>query len=146
MQRSLTPAAARRAVENAVSAVVEQLAAGNARNPGGMLVDALRRGYTANAAKRSTRQNTHSESQSAANLEAPQPVQPSTPPTPVPQPPNSVEISLAIDLALRDGDRPFALGKLQRLWLEGWHDLVAELCKLRREWGFTVGDRGPIEA
>jgi hypothetical protein len=40
------PAAAARTVENALSAVAEQVSQGNVRNPGGLLVTALRQGYT----------------------------------------------------------------------------------------------------
>jgi hypothetical protein len=133
VQQSFTPAAARRAVENAVSAVVEQITAGNVRNPGGMLVDALRKGYTANSAKQTAKQKAQQGVQSAP------PIAPASPS------PNEVEISLAIDIALKNGDRTFALGKLQQLWAEGWHDLVRDLCQIRREWGFRIGDRGPVE-
>lgn len=109
-------------VSAALEAVKEQINVGNAANPGGLLVKAIRGGYTPN-----------------------QPPQKSSSSRPT-SPPNQVEVSQAIDLALMHHDRAFAIGKLQRLWLEGWQDLVKELCHLRRDWGFRVGEQGPVES
>jgi hypothetical protein len=111
--------AATRAVENAISAFQEQQAQGTIRNPGGFLNSALRRGFTANQAKKTARS---------------QPVKPT--------PPDLTLVAIAIDQALRVGDLTFALAKLQTLWAEGWHEELRELCYLRKDWGFRITDSG----
>ncbi|NJO74193.1 MAG: hypothetical protein HC833_10820 [Leptolyngbyaceae cyanobacterium RM1_406_9] len=55
LEQQLDPADAKRAVENAVSALQEQQAQGTVRNPGGFLVAALRGNFTANESKRNAR-------------------------------------------------------------------------------------------
>ncbi|HEY9646851.1 MAG TPA: hypothetical protein V6C88_10795 [Chroococcidiopsis sp.] len=126
LQGQLSAAAARRAVENALSAFKEQQQLGNVRNPGGMLVAALRRGYTANTAKQQARQ-------------------PSPDNKPL-SPPDLVRVAMAIEQALRRGDRPFALAKLQGLWQDGWPDATRELCHvLHPDWGFVVSSSGGVK-
>ncbi|NJP11414.1 MAG: hypothetical protein HC866_19630 [Leptolyngbyaceae cyanobacterium RU_5_1] len=117
-------AAARRTVENSISAVIEQRNKGNCRNPGGMLIAGLRRGFTANAAKRKARERQE----------------------PKPEPPNIAQISIAIDHALLNDDRPFALWKLQELWSAGWHDQLEELLLLRKDWQFRLTTQGVQDA
>jgi hypothetical protein len=113
-------------VRNAISAIEEQKEQNKVRNPGGLLMRALRSGFTANEEKRRSRQN------QAVSEVAPQP-----------QKPDIERISHAIDTAMLQGDRPFILGRLQQLWAEGWQDITEELCKLRRDWGVVIGEVGP---
>lgn len=115
-------AAAAQVVENAVSAVVEQLQLGNVRNPGGMLVAGLRRSFTANEAKRQARGQ-----------------QPKDPP------PNLTQLAIAIDQAVHRGDRNWALGRLRELWHD-WPDEIEELMIMRkRDWRFRIDANGPRE-
>ncbi|HEY9877924.1 MAG TPA: hypothetical protein V6D29_05675 [Leptolyngbyaceae cyanobacterium] len=112
-------AAARQAVENALSALTEQQKRGRVRNPGGFLIAALRGSYTANQAKRQAK-GRHA-----------------------PQPPDEYQIVAAINGAIATGDRTFALAKLQALWAEGWHDEVEEWCIVwKRHWGFCITAEG----
>jgi predicted ArsR family transcriptional regulator len=113
LESQLGSAAAARLVENAIAALQEQQKLGRLRNPEGFLVTALRRSFTPND-KRSRKED----------------------------PPSLNQISLAIDRALWQGDRHFALERLQGLWAEGWHDLVEELLQLRRDWGFQITMNG----
>jgi hypothetical protein len=124
-QNSESPAATCRAVENALSALQEQRRLGKVKNPGGFFVAALRRGFTANAAKRQHR-NTPLLS----------------PPPPSSLPPDLMSVELAIDQALLQGDRAWVFAKLQQLWLEGWHDQVEWLLSNRRDWAFAVTKQG----
>lgn len=111
-------------LRNAVSSLQEQREQGMVRNPGGFIVAALRRNFTANQAKIKAR--VHREQ---------------------PQPPDLTQISLAVDIALtQHSDRGFALSKLQQLWSEGWHDQVEELLMLRRDWGFSLTQGGVSDA
>jgi hypothetical protein len=114
------PAAAAVRVRNALSAVKEQQELGNCRNPGGMLVAALRKGFTANELKGGKD------------------------PIPTPTPPNLNLIAIAIDRAMLMGDRAFGLTRLQDLWAEGWRQEIEDLCRLRRDWGFQVTANGVI--
>lgn len=125
------PGAARRLVENAVSAVEEQRRKGVVRNPGGLFVAALRGGYTANGAKRKARaKSTHPEA-------PPPPARPEQR-----QPPDLQSIELSIDQALLQGDRAYALARLQAIWDDGWHDQLEELLILRKTWRFIVTEEG----
>jgi hypothetical protein len=113
------PAAARQAVENALSALQEQQRRRKIRNPGGFLRAALQRGFTANQAKREARIQRQK------------------------QPPDLVQVSVAIDQALANGDRDFALAKLQALWHEGWHEEMKELVAFfRTDWPFVITEEG----
>lgn len=107
-------------VRNALSAIAEQQSVGKVRNPGGMLVAALREGYTSNEAKLKKRA--------------------------VPQPPDLHAVESAIDQALLSGDRPFGFAKLQQLFDEGWFEQTQELCQVRRDWGFKVSRQGVSDA
>lgn len=115
------PAAAAQSVENALSAVTEQVSRGGVKNPGGLLIAALRQGYTSNQAKQQVKERKARRAQ---------------------PPPDLHTVEFAIDQAMLQGDHPFAFGKLQQLWAEGWHDQVRELCHLRHEWGFSVTAEG----
>jgi len=133
------PAAARRQIENAISAVEEQQRRGTVRNPGGLFVAALRGSYTANEAKREARaKSTHPEAHAKSHPEAPPP--PSRPTQP--QPPDLQSVELAIDQALLQGDRAYALARLQAIWEDGWHDQLEELLILRKTWRFIVTEEG----
>jgi hypothetical protein len=112
IESQLGSAAAARLVENAIAAFQEQRKLGRLRNPEGFLVAALRRSFTPND-KRSRKEA-----------------------------PSLNQISLAIDRALWQGDRHFALDRLRSLWAEGWHDLVEELLLLRKDWGFQITMNG----
>lgn len=118
------PAAAQ-SVENALSAVTEQVSRGGVKNPGGLLIAALRQGYTSNQAKQQAKERKEHR---------------------VHPPPDLHTVEFAIDQAMLQGDRPFAFGKLQQLWAEGWHEQVRELCQLRHEWGFKVSAEGVRDA
>lgn len=113
-------AAAARLVENALSALEEQRDRGKVRNPGGFLRAALQRGFTSNEAKRKAR---------------------GKPPARPPEPPNSLKLAQTIDAALWNGDRAYALERLNAEWQAGWHDQVEELVTaLRPDWGFQIVD------
>jgi hypothetical protein len=109
-------AATRQMVENSISSLKEQQKRGKVRNPGGFIVAALRRGFTSNEAKRDARER--------------------------PQVPDLVSVEYAIDQALVRGDRAWALGKLQGLWSEGWHDQVEWLLQNRTDWLFEATAEG----
>ncbi|NJR63349.1 MAG: hypothetical protein HC769_33975 [Cyanobacteria bacterium CRU_2_1] len=129
-------AAARRLVENSVSAVVEQQKKGNCRNPGGMLVAGLRRGFTANGAKRDARERREPTAKPETEVFG----------FPIPDP-NFNQVAAAIDQALLRGDRGFALGKLQNLWVQGFCDLVEELViTFKRDWQFRLTNQGVQDA
>jgi hypothetical protein len=114
-----------RRVHNAISAVREQTKENKVRNPGGLLMQGLRSGFTANEEKRKAREKRQDSNRSK------------------PLPPNLEQVSTSVDAALFSGDRPFALARIQQLWADGWLDLVRELCQLRRDWGFVIGEDGP---
>jgi hypothetical protein len=116
-------------VRNALSAIAEQQKQNKVRNPGGMLMRALRSGFTANEEKRRSRQQLEQVS------EEPKPAKPKLP--------DVSHVESAVDNALFSGDRPFMLAKLQQLWADGWCDIARELCQLRRDWGLTIGADGP---
>ena len=111
-------AAAAAIVENAISALKEQQRTGTVRNPGGFLLAALRRSFTANAAKVEARSNQRSH------------------------PPCLEATSYAVDMAIVNGDRSFALHKIKQIWSEGWHDQIEELLMLRKDWGFSITEVG----
>lgn len=110
-------AAAALRVQKSLSAVKEQQERGNCRNPGGMFMAAMRKGFTANELKGTKK-----------------------------QPPDLNTVALSIDRALMMDDRAFALLKLQDLWVEGWQDYLEELCRLRKDWGFRVNDEGVMDS
>lgn len=110
------PATAAARVRNALSAVKEQQDRGNCRNPGGLFITAMQKGFTANEFKGAKK-----------------------------SPPDINTIALAIDRALLMDDRAFALLKLQDLWTEGWKDQLEELCHLRNDWGFCITPNGVSE-
>lgn len=114
------PAAAAVVVRNAVSAVEERQKLGTVRNPGGLLVAALREGYTSNEAKRKARGSS----------------------TGSPPPPDWLRVEIAIDQALARGDRSYALPRLQSYWSDGYQDQVEAMVLLRREWQFTITPSG----
>ncbi|NJP12302.1 MAG: hypothetical protein HC866_24865 [Leptolyngbyaceae cyanobacterium RU_5_1] len=127
-------AAARRIVENSVSAVIEQQKKGNCRNPGGMLVAGLRRGFTANEAKREARKKEHQKPK--------EPHDPERFEFPL-SPPSFNQVAASINQAIFRSDRGFALYKLQTLWDQGFHDLVEELCiTFKRDWQFHITNQG----
>jgi hypothetical protein len=139
---SHTPAAAARAVENALSAVQEQQQQGKVRNIGGLFIAALRGGYTANTAKRQARGQARGQSQEDLVSVGPSPSATGPPPGP----PDWSAVELGIDQALMAGDRRFALTRLRQLWDVGWHDSIEQLCLLRRDWGFEMNESGVSDA
>jgi len=116
-------AAAARTVENALSALREQEAKRTVRNPGGFFLAALRRSFTANGAKAEARQRRQADS------------------------PCFNQVSVVVNQALQQGDRDFALARLQQLWTEGYQDLVEELCLAwKRDWQFIITNQGVSNA
>ena len=114
-----------RRVELALEAVKEQQQQGSITNIGGLVVNAVRRGYT-------------------PNNDVPQPKSTRLPAPPTP--PDPIYTSQVIDQALWADDRLWALERLQQLWNEGWHEEIRELCKIRRDWSFRVGAGGVKDA
>lgn len=125
-------------VEKALSSMREQGRV--VRNPNGFFVAAIRRGFTANEAKRNSRER---KQESTA---PPTDAAPSSPlPTKPPPQPNWIQFSIAIDQALLVQDCDFALGRLQQAWLEGWPDKIEELIVLRkRDWPFQITAQGVV--
>jgi len=121
-------AAAARLVENAISALREQQTKGTVRNPQGFVNAALKGGFTANGAikARATQQQPKTDEPYGFPVE----------------PVSLSQIEQSVDIALISGDRPFALGKLQQLWFDGWHDQLEELLILRKDWGFCLTTEG----
>ena len=117
--------AARRVVENAISALQEQSKAAPILNPGGFLNAAILRQFTSHEGKRSARR-------AAA---------PPAPPPP-PPPPDLTQLSHAIDLALRRGDREFARGRLAELFDRGGWNFLSELLTVRKDWRFKLTIQG----
>jgi len=115
-----------RAVENSVSAVVEQMRLGKCKNPSAMLNASLQRelkgqGFTANEAKRNAKGRTEE--------------------------PRLNEVALSISKALERHDRAWALGRLQQLWDDGYQDLIEEMLHLfKREWNFSLTAKGVRDA
>jgi hypothetical protein len=153
LQNQQGAAAAAKAVENAISALQEQQRKRIIRNPGGFITAALRRGFTANQAKKEHRERSHSSpgSRSTSSPAAPSSSELATsnPPTqtqPKPQtrPPLDTHALLSsIYMATLHGDRQFALDRLQHYWLEGWQEEVEDLCiTFKRDWGFIITAQG----
>lgn len=65
---------------------------------------------------------------------------------PPPPPPDRFQIESSCIAASGQGDRPFILTKLRQLWLDGWSDLVTDLCRLYPNWGIIPTTGGIIEA
>lgn len=63
-----------------------------------------------------------------------------------PPPPDRFQIEFACNSALAVGDRSFILNKLHQLWLDGWHDLVEDLCLCYPDWGIMATSNGIEEA
>jgi hypothetical protein len=141
----LEPSEFRKRVENAASAVQEQIQRGNLKRkePEALLQTALQRGFTSNAAKKTARLK-REKAQAEQILER----------TKVPPPPpvlkfpkfDEVEASRFIDSFIFKGDRAQALVELQRQWIEGFRDDLINLLRLRRDWGFVIGAEGPQES
>lgn len=119
-QNDLGPAAAARAVENALSALREQQAQGTVRNPGGFFTAALRRGFTANQAKRVARDRGDRP----------------------PAPPDRSQIEMACAQAHLRGDRGFIDHKLRDLCAAGWQDLAIDLSRTYPDWGVAPASLG----
>jgi hypothetical protein len=116
-------AAAAEATRNALSSLAEQQERGMVRNPGGFLIAALKEGFTANQAKVEAREK-RSRSEP---LEKPR------------RAPAMNQVSAQIDSYLMNDHQDWAIGKLQSLWDEGWHDQVEELLQLRRQdWKLSI--------
>lgn len=124
LQRSA--ADTRQAVENSVSAVVEQVSRGKCKDPSAMLNASLQRelngqGFTANEAKRNAK---------GRKVE-----------------PSLNEVAGIVNEALAHGDRDRALDHLQELWATGYHNLIEEVLQLfRRNWGFSLTHNGVRDA
>lgn len=123
LERSQGSAAARQIVENALSALAEQVITVGVKNPGGFLNAALNRRYTSNSAKRAAR--------------------PTLPPLSEPPPPpplDVINLEQAIDQALLQGDRAFARSRLNQVLIDGDWPELAELLRLRSDWKLCVKD------
>jgi hypothetical protein len=70
--------------------------------------------------------------------------QPTTPPrgAPIGDPPDAFQLASAIDHALQQGDRVFAMARLQTYWVQGWHDPIEQLCLTNPHWQFAVTPAG----
>ncbi len=123
LQQRADGPAARRAVENALSALAEQNKVGVVRNPGGFFVAALRRGFTSNQGKLVARQRRERGEVIKA--------------------PDVMQIEYQIDhYIVKERRLDWALAKLQELWEQGWHEAIKHLIASRKDWGFTITDRG----
>jgi hypothetical protein len=121
LRRQLGDSAAAVRVRNALSAVQERQEQGKVRNAGGMLLAALREGYTANEAKQKARKKS--------------------------TPPDLSLVTVAVNQALLRGDRSFAVEKLNQLWADGFKEEIRELCYTwKRDWQFAVTDEGVRDA
>jgi DNA-binding transcriptional ArsR family regulator len=110
-------AEATRLIRNALSSIQEQQAKNKVRNPHGMLMTAIRRGFTSNEEKKEVRK--------------------------IKRDPDVIKESQVIDQAMRVGDRQFVIDRLRSLWTDGFSDLVSQLWRLRPDWDFVIGDEGP---
>lgn len=122
-------------LRNALTAVTEQMAEGTVTNPAGLFVSAVRRGFTANQAKRAARERGQAEFAALP------------PTTPIAPPVIDLQSAeMAIDQALMQGDRSFAWAKLQALWDAGSTDhqrqQLEALLHLRNDWGFECSRLG----
>jgi hypothetical protein len=74
--------------------------------------------------------------------------QPTTPPrgAPIGDPPDAFQLASAIDHALHNGDRVFAMARLQTYWVQGWHDPIESLCLTNPHWQFAVTPQGIADA
>jgi hypothetical protein len=138
-------AATAKAVENALSAYREQQQQGTVQNPGGFITAALRRGFTANQAKKDRRER----STSPSGARSPSGPAPSSPPTqtqskpPIHPPLDTRSLFASVHQAVQQGDRQFALARLQHYWAEGWQEEVEDLCiTFKRDWGFIITAQG----
>lgn len=157
---SLEPTDLQRRIDNAISAVQEQIRKGNLKRatPEPLLNAALQGRFTSNREKQKAKERRKIESQCSQSFQAPKvkkaltvPQAPQLPPyiPPIPDPSASqidlVQLSFSIDDALFKGDRSFAYAKLCRLWQAGLEEVVREILGLRRDWGFRLGINGPEE-
>jgi hypothetical protein len=141
-------AAAAKSVENAISALQEQQSKGTVRNPGGFITAALRRGFTANQAKKEHRERSTSpsgaRSHSGPAASSPPTQTYSKPSTRLPLDTRSLFAS--VHLAVQQGDRQFALARLQHYWFEGWQEEVEDLCvTFKRDWKFKITAEGIVD-
>jgi hypothetical protein len=73
---------------------------------------------------------------------------PTAPPRgePMGDPPDAFQLTSAIDHALQQGDRVFAMARLQTYWVQGWHDPIEHLCLANPRWQFAVTPEGIADA
>jgi len=145
---SLEPIDLQRRIDNAISAVQEQIAKGNLKRatPEPLLNAALQGRFTSNREKQKAKERRKAEPQASQAFQPPKT-------SPLASPTSSsltsqidlVQLSLSIDDALFKGDRTFAYEKLCRLWQIGLEEVVREILGLRRDWGFRLGLNGPEE-
>lgn len=122
LQRSA--AETRKVVENAITAVAEQIQRNKCRNPGGYLNSAIRRGFTANGAKQARRRD-----------------------HPPMEPPSLNQAAGRVSQTLAQGNRRDAINYLQTLWDYGFCDLIEEMIHLfRRDWQFSLTSEGVRDA
>jgi len=127
-----SPETVLRTVSNAITAVEEQRQQGTVRNPSGLLVAALRRGFTSNEEKKKARRRKGESQQELVSAAIP--------------PPDKHALEVAIDSALLRGDRDWALSRLRQVWADGWQDLAEEMILLRkRDWGFSITREGVMD-
>jgi hypothetical protein len=119
-------------LRNALTAVTEQMAEGTVTNPAGLFVSAVRRGFTANQAKRTAREREQARSETVPlTASAYQPMV------------DLRSAEMTIDQALMQGDRGFARAKLQALWDMGAsRQELEELLQLRSDWRFEYRESG----
>lgn len=132
-------------VEKALSSMREQ--GRMVRNPNGFFIAAVRRGFTANEAKRNRRERKKAiaETEAVHSSELPNAQADPLPLPPKPPKPDWIQFAIAIDQALLLQDYDFALGRLQQAWLEGWPHKIEELVLLRkRDWPFQITAQGVV--
>jgi hypothetical protein len=149
---SLEPTDLQRRIDNAISAVQEQIKRGNLKRatPEPLLNAALQGRFTSNREKQKAKERRRkAEPQAAQAIQPPKAPQISSSTPPAPSSPTSqidlVQLSFSIDDALLKGDRTFAYEKLCRLWQIGLEEVVREILGLRKDWGFRLGLNGPEE-
>ena len=153
---SLEPTDLQRRIDNAISAVQEQIGKGNLKRatPEPLLNAALQGRFTSNKEKQKAKERRKAEApvlNASKVFKAPVRSTQTLPPTPATSSPSApqstsqidlVQLSISIDQALENGDRPFVFAKLCRLWQAGLEEVVREILMLRRDWGFRLRRNG----
>jgi 2-hydroxychromene-2-carboxylate isomerase len=111
------------------------MAEGSVTNPAGLFVSAVRRGFTANEAKRTAREREKERFEEVQlTSRVYQPVV------------DLRSAEMSIDQALMQGDRGFAQAKLQALWDAGTNcQDIEDLLRLRSDWNFQCSNDAGVQ-